>query len=181
MAIEPLTTGASAPSFELPGVDGVDHALDDIEEDALVVVFTCNHCPVAQAYEERLVELQADYDGEACVVAINSNETENYPDDSFEHMVERADERNFNFPYLRDESQDIALAYGAECTPHAFVFDGDRSLVYQGAIDDDRDGEDVSEQYVRDAIDAIIAGEEFELDTVSPMGCSIKWKPEVAA
>lgn len=181
MAVDPLATGESAPSFELPGVDGEEHALGDFDEEALVVVFTCNHCPVAQAYENRLVTLQADYEGDARVVAINPNETENYPDDSFEHMVERAEERGFNFPYLRDESQEVALAYGGECTPHAFVFDQDRSLVYQGAIDDDRDGEDVSERYVRDAIDAILAGETFELDTVSPMGCSIKWKPEVTA
>lgn len=178
MAVQPLDQGEAAPAFELPGVDGEDYALDDVDTDALVVVFTCNHCPVAQDYQDRLVALQADYEGDAQVVAINSNETENYPEDSFENMVERAEEAGFNFPYLRDESQEVAAAYGAECTPHAFVFDADRSLVYQGAIDDDKSGEDVSEQYVRDAIDAILAGEEWDLETVSPMGCSIKWAEE---
>ncbi len=180
MDVSPIEQGASAPAFELPGVDGEEHALDEFDAPAFVVVFTCNHCPVAQAYEDRLIALQADYD-DADVVAINPNETENYPDDSFEKMVERAEEKGFNFPYLRDESQDVAAAYGAECTPHAFVFDEDRILVYQGAIDDDRDGGNVSEQYVRGAIDAILNGEDFEHETVSPMGCSIKWRESAAA
>lgn len=181
MSIQPLSNGAEAPPFDLPGVDGDRHALDDFDASALVVVFTCNHCPVAKAYEDRLVALQRDYEGEAEVVAINPNETENYPEDSFEHMVERAAEKGFNFPYLRDESQEVAKAYGAECTPHAFVFDEDRRLAYQGAIDDDREGEAVSEQYVRDAIDTILAGEEYPRETVSPMGCSIKWREDAIA
>lgn len=177
MDVDPLETGETAPQFELPGVDGRDHALEDFDASALVVVFTCNHCPVAKAYQDRLVALQADYD-DADVVAINSNDAENYPEDSFDQMVDRAESVGFTFPYLYDESQSVAEAYGAECTPHAFVFDEERALVYQGAIDDDRDGEDVTEQYVRDAIDAILAGDAFGVDTVSPMGCSIKWKGE---
>lgn len=181
MSVEPLDIGAEAPSFDLPGVDGSDYALADFDADALVVIFTCNHCPVAQAYEERIVTLQGDYQGDAQVVAINPNESENYPEDSFENMVERADEHDFNFPYLRDASQEVAKAYGAECTPHAFVFDRDRTLVYQGAIDDDREGDDIDEQYVRDAIDAILAGEPYPRETVSPMGCSIKWREDALA
>ncbi len=182
MDVTPLDHGATAPSFELPGVDGDDHALEEFDADALVVVFTCNHCPVAQAYEDRLIALEEDYpDEDAQVVAINPNETENYPEDSFEHMVDRAEEKGFPFPYLRDESQEVAAAYGAECTPHAFVFDEDRTLVYQGAIDDDREGEDISEQYVRDAIDAILADGSYGQETVSPMGCSIKWREDAAA
>lgn len=181
MAVEPIETGAEAPPFELPGVDGETYTLDSFDADALVVIFTCNHCPVAQAYEDRIVALQSDYGNDAQIVAINPNETENYPEDSFEHMVERAEEAGFNFPYLRDESQDVAVAYGAECTPHAFVFDADRRLVYQGAIDDDREGEDVTERYVRDAIDAILEDEPYPIDTISPMGCSIKWKEGAVA
>lgn len=176
MTVEPLQPGAKAPNFELPGVDGSQHTLDEYDAPALVVIFTCNHCPVAKAYEERIVSLQTDYNREARVIGINPNETENYPEDSFDRMVERAEEQGFNFPYLRDESQEVAATYGAECTPHAFVFDEDRSLVYQGAIDDDRDGRDVTEQYVRDAIDAILSGETYPLETVAPMGCSIKWR-----
>lgn len=182
MSVEPLEIGAVAPSFHLPGVDGKDHSLDSFDADALVVVFTCNHCPVAKAYEDRLVALQADYeDGDADLVAINPNEDENYPEDSFENMVERAETAGFNFPYLRDESQDVAAAYGAECTPHAFVFDANRQLVYQGAIDDDREGADITERYVRDAIDAVLTGESYPTDTVAPMGCSIKWKEGAVA
>lgn len=171
MDVTPLETGETAPEFELPGVDDREYALGDFDAPALVVAFTCNHCPVAKAYQDRIKALQADY-GDADVVAINPNDAE----DSFENMVEHAESADFNFPYLRDESQEVAEAYGAECTPHAFVFDDDRELVYQGAIDDDRDGEDMTEQYVREAVDAVLAGESYDRATVSPMGCSIKWK-----
>jgi peroxiredoxin len=191
MQVEPLSTGAEAPSFALPGVTGEGYAtrdfemytLDEFDATALVVVFTCNHCPVSKAYQDRLKAIQADFE-DADLVAINANnvieeyagDNEFYPTDSFEHMHARAAIEDFNFPYLRDESQEIARLYGAECTPHAFVFDADRELVYQGAIDDDREGDDISEQYVRDAIDAILAGEAYDRDTVSPMGCSTKWR-----
>jgi peroxiredoxin len=191
MQVDPLSPGDEAPSFGLPGVTGKGYAtrdfkmytLDDFNADALVVVFTCNHCPTAKAYQERLKAIQADYD-DADLVAINSNNVieeyaggnEFYPTDSFEHMNARANLEDFNFPYLRDESQEVAKGYGAQCTPHAFVFDQHRELVYQGAIDDDREGDDVTEQYVRDAIDAVLAGEEYEKETVSPMGCSTKWR-----
>ncbi|MCU4742433.1 thioredoxin family protein [Halobacteria archaeon AArc-m2/3/4] len=188
---DPLESGETAPDFELPGVTGdgyatVDYetyALSDFDASALVVVFTCNHCPTAIAYEDRIKAIQADYD-DADVVAINANNAveehaggaEFNPEDSFEHMNVRADLEDFNFPYLRDESQSVAEAYGAQCTPHTFVFDEDHALVYEGAIDDDREGEDVTEQYVRDAIDAVLAGEEYPTETVAPMGCSTKWK-----
>lgn len=191
MQVDPIEHGEPAPEFELPGVTGEGYAtldfewysLGDFDATALVVVFTCNHCPTAKAYQDRIKAIQADYD-DADVVAINSNNAaeehaggnEFYPTDSFEHMNVRADREEFNFPYLRDESQAVAEAYGAQCTPHAFVFDGERRLVYQGAIDDDRTGEDVTERYVREAIDAAIAGEEYPLDTISPLGCGTKWK-----
>ena len=191
MQIEALDNGESAPEFELPGVTGEGWAtldfntytLDDFDAPALVVVFTCNHCPTAKAYQERIKALQADYD-DLDLVAINSNNAiaehangnEYYATDSFEHMNVRSANEEFNFPYLRDESQEVAKAYGAQCTPHAFVFDGDRNLVYEGAIDDDREGENITEQYVRGAVDAVLAGEEYSTETVSPMGCSTKWK-----
>jgi len=196
MQIEPLSGGDPAPDFELPGVTGEGYATldfetyarDDFDAPALVVIFTCNHCPVAKAYQDRIKAIQADYD-DADVVAINSNNTveehaggnDFYPTDSFEHMNARAAAEGFNFPYLRDESQAVARAYGAQCTPHAFVFDEGRHLVYQGAIDDDREGENVTEQYVREAVDAILAGENYPTETVSPMGCSMKWKAEGVA
>lgn len=191
MQVDPLSVGEQAPDFELPGVTGEGYAtldfetysLGDFDATALVVAFTCNHCPTAVAYQDRINAIQTDYD-DADVVAINANNAieehagpnEFYPTDSFEHMNARAAAEGFAFPYLRDESQAVAKAYGAQCTPHAFVFDADRRLVYEGAIDDDREGDDVTEQYVRDAVDAVLAGEEYPRDTVSPMGCSTKWK-----
>lgn len=191
MQVDPIAIGDRAPYFSLPGVTGRgfatldrrQYSLADFEAKALVVAFTCNHCPTAIAYQDRIKAIQADYE-DADLVAINANNAieehaggnEYYPTDSIEHMNVRAAEEAFNFPYLRDESQEVARAYGAQCTPHAFVFDGDRRLVYQGAIDDDREGEHVEERYVRDAIDAILAGEDYPIDTVSPMGCSTKWK-----
>ena len=194
MEVTPLADGEAAPDFSLPGVTGDGYAtldyetyeLDDFDATALAVVFTCNHCPTAIAYQDRIKALQDDHD-DTQVVAINANNTieehagghEYYPTDSFEHMNARASIESFNFPYLRDESQEVALAYGAECTPHAFVFDGDRRLVYQGAIDDDREGENVTEQYVADAIESVLAGENYPRETVSPMGCSTKWKGTV--
>jgi peroxiredoxin len=186
MEVETIDIGESAPDFELPGVDGQTHTLSEYDGEALVVVFTCNHCPTAKAYQDRIKAVQSDYD-DADVVAISSNNPidaysgghESPSEDSFEHMKARAEIESFNFPYLRDESQEVALAYGAQCTPHAFVFNGDRKLVYEGAIDDDKSGDDVTETYVRDAIEAILAGEEYPLDTVSPLGCSTKWKQSV--
>lgn len=191
MQVDPIQSGELAPAFELPGVTGAGHAtldfetytLDDFDAEALAIVFTCNHCPTAILYQDRIKTIQADYD-DADVVAINANNAieehangnEFYPTDSFEHMNARAAIEAFNFPYLRDESQEVATAYGAQCTPHTFVFDADRRLVYEGAIDDDRTGEAVTERYVRDAIDAVLAGEDYPIDTVSPMGCSTKWK-----
>ena len=191
MQVDPLSDGETAPEFELPGVTGEGHAtldfetyaLDDFDASALVVVFTCNHCPTAQAYEDRIEAIQADY-ADADVVAINSNNSieeqaggnEFYPTDSFEHMNARSAREEFNYPYLRDESQEVAKAYGAQCTPHAFVFDEHRELVYQGALDDEREGENVTERDVREAIDAVLAGEDYPTETVSPMGCSTKWK-----
>ena len=193
MNVDPLAIGESAPDFALPGVTGEGYAtldfetyaLSDFDASVLVVVFTCNHCPTAIAYQDRIKAIQADYE-DAHVVAINSNNAikahaggnEFYPTDSFEHMNARAAIEEFNFPYLRDESQSVAKAYGAQCTPHTFVFDGNRELVYEGAIDDDREGADVTETYVRDAIDAVLTGEDYPIDTVSPMGCSTKWKAE---
>src|SRR5262245_10647305 len=120
-----MTPGTPAPAFSLPATDGKTYALHSFADaPVLVVVFTCNHCPYAQAVEARLVELQRDYQGRGVrLCAINPNDDRAYPDDSFEHMVERAQQKGFNFPYLRDESQTVARAYDAACTPDIFVFD----------------------------------------------------------
>ena len=173
-----LAIGDPAPPFALPGTDGTTHALADYaDKTALVVIFSCNHCPYVQAYEGRMKALQADYAAKgAQLICINSNETVHYPEDSFDHMVARAKAEGFNFPYLRDESQAVAHAYGAERTPHIFCFDRDRRLAYTGAIDDNyKDPAQVTRRYLREALDAILAGQPVAEPTTHAIGCSVKW------
>ena len=173
-----LNLGDAAPHFDLPGTDGYRHKLEEYADKvALVVIFSCNHCPYVQAYEDRMMELQRTFGPQgAQLVAINSNETAHHPEDSFDHMVERAQARNFNFPYLRDDSQEIARAYGAERTPHIFAFDRDQKLVYTGAIDDNwKEPEAVTRPYLADALTALIAGQPVAEATTHAIGCSVKW------
>jgi len=174
----PLTHGTTAPDFTLPGTDGRTHSLADYAgARALAVIFSCNHCPYVQAYEGRMKALQHDLGPKGFqLIAINANETKNYPTDSFEHMVARAQELGFNFPYLRDETQEVATAYGAERTPHIFLFDADRQLVYTGAIDDNwKEPAMVQRQYLREAIEAVLAGQPVPEPSTQAIGCSIKW------
>jgi peroxiredoxin len=173
-----LALATEAPPFDLPGVDGQTHALGDYDEiPALAVVWSCNHCPYVQAWEGRMMELQREFAGRGFrLVAINSNDAGSHPEDSFEEMKKRAGARGFNFDYLYDEDQSAARAYGAERTPEVFLFDGDRRLVYHGAIDDSRDESDVSQTYLRDAIEALLAGEEPAVSETPAVGCTVKWK-----
>src|SRR5262249_32435108 len=132
-----LQIGDTAPEFELPGVDGKSYTLDDFKTaSVLVVAFSCNHCPAVRGTEDRMIALHEAYAPKGvALVAINSNEAVNHPTDSFDHMVEHAREKGYRFPYLRDEDQTAALAYGALRTPHFYVFDADRRLVYTGRFD----------------------------------------------
>jgi peroxiredoxin len=174
-----LKPGDEAISFELPGVDGQPHALSDYEDkDVVVVVFTCNHCPYAQAWEGRLIQAQVDYaDQGVQFLAISSNDAEKYPADSFDAMKERARQQGYSYPYLYDESQEVAEAYGAERTPELFVFDQDRTLRYHGTIDDNyEDPGAVEHRYLRDALDAVLAGRRPTVTETPPVGCTIKWK-----
>jgi peroxiredoxin len=173
-----LTLTTEAPPFDLPGVDGRNHSLDDYAEaPALAVVWSCNHCPYVQAWEGRMIELQRELgDRGFRLVAINSNDAEAYPEDSFEAMQQRAEQQGFNFDYLYDEDQSALRAYGAERTPEVFLFDADRKLVYHGAIDDSRDETQVSERYLRDAIEAVLAGQEPVVSETPPVGCTVKWR-----
>ncbi len=175
-----LGLGAKAPPFSLPATDGRTYALDDFADaKVLVVVFTCNHCPYAQACEDRLVRFHADYAARGVrLVAINPNDDRNYPEDSFDAMKRRAKEKGFEFPYLRDESQEVARAYDAACTPDVFVFGPDRCLVYNGRIDDSwKDESRVTRRDLREVVDAVLAGRAPSLPEVVPsMGCSIKWR-----
>jgi len=175
----PLQIGDPAPAFSLPGTDGRTSSLDGLSnKPVLVLVFSCNHCPYVQAYEDRLVAIQRDYAGRSVqVIAINSNDDVNYPEDSFEQMTARAQAKGFNFLYLRDATQAVARAYGATHTPQLFVFDRTRSLRYTGKIDDNwQNPMAVTRPYLRDAIDALLDGREPSEAQTYAIGCTIKWK-----
>ena len=172
------TLGDRAPDFNLKGVDGKFHSLSDYDDKKVVVVFfTCNHCPYVQAYEGRIIALQEEFkDKGVTFIGINSNDSTNYPEDSFENMIVRAKSKGFNFYYVRDESQEVAQAYGATHTPQIFVFDEDRKLRYTGKIDDNwREPEKVKERYLRDAIISLIEGRKIENEETYAIGCTIKW------
>ncbi|MGI0053701.1 MAG: thioredoxin family protein [Thermoplasmata archaeon] len=174
-----LRAGDVAPFFELPGVDGRVVRLDQFRDaPLLLVVFSCNHCPYANAWEGRLISLQKEYAGRGPrTVLINSNETENYPEDRMERMVERARDKGYPFPYLRDDSQEVARAYGALVTPHPMLFNRDRRLIFQGRVDDDHLRADrVRHRYLADAIEAGLDGRTPSPAQLSVVGCSIKWK-----
>lgn len=172
-----LTLATEAPPFDLPGVDGSNHSLDDYADaPILAIVWSCNHCPYVIAWEGRMKALQDDFAGGFRLVAINSNDAENYPADSFEAMTTRAQEQGFNFDYLHDEDQSVARRYGPERTPEVFLFDRNRRLVYHGAIDDSREEDGVSETYLRDAIEALLADQDPPVSETPPVGCSVKWK-----
>jgi peroxiredoxin len=173
-----IDIGKPAPAFGLKGVDGKSHSLSDyVGKNVVVVVFTCNHCPAAVKAEDRLIQLQKDYAKKGVqLVAINSNETDNHPTDSFEHMVKRAAEKGFNFPYLRDDTQDVARAYGALRTPHAFVLDKGRKVRYHGRVDDNIDDASAVKRHdLREAIDEVLTGKAVSVPITPPVGCNVKW------
>lgn len=172
-----LDVGDQAPAFAgIMGIDDQPHSLADYQDaKAIVVVFTCNHCPVAVANEDRLIELQKDYAPRGVqVIAINVN---NLPEDKLPAMKERAASKGFNFPYIHDPTQKTARDYGATVTPHVFLLDQNRRIAYMGAIDDSPvNPEDVQATYLRDAIEAVLAGRHPELKETRQKGCSIKYE-----
>lgn len=173
-----LALGESAPSFEnLLAADGKRYSLDSFDDKpVLAIIFSCNHCPYVIAYEDRMIATQRDYaDKSVQLVAINSNDDKSYPEDSYPKMVERAREKRFNFPYLRDADQSIVDRYGAVCTPHVFVFDKQKRLRYRGRIDDSKDALRVTSHDLRNALDDITAGRSVRVPDTRPFGCSIKW------
>jgi peroxiredoxin len=173
-----IDLGSQAPPFELLGVDGAYHSLDDYRDAKLLaLVQYCNHCPYVLAWEDRLINLARDHAGrDLHIVAVNSNDVAHYPEDSFERMKERDRELDFPFDYLFDESQALAHALGAERTPEVFLFDEERRLRYHGAIDDSRDDGAVATTYLRDAIEALLAGGEPVVTETDAVGCTVKWK-----
>lgn len=176
-----LELGAAAPPFDLPDPDGRRWSLDALgEAPAVVVAFVCNHCPFVKHVRAGFGALAADYAKRGVrVVAINSNDFEAYPDDAPPRMKEEAAAAGWDFPYLVDESQAVARAWGAACTPDFFVLDAGRRVVYRGQMDDSRpgNGHPVTGQDLRRALDAVLAGEPVSGDQRPSMGCNIKWKP----
>jgi peroxiredoxin len=167
------------PAFDdLPGADGRSYSSGNFaDKEILIVVFSCNHCPYVKAYEQRMIELYREYSPKGVqLVAINSNDTKNYPEDRFEVMVRHAKEKGFTFPYLRDEDQSVAGSFGATHTPQFFLFDRERRLRYMGKMDDNWDHpEAVKERYLRDAIEAVLGGKKVAVAETYSIGCTIKW------
>lgn len=179
MATKTLTIGSELPEFSLPGVDGDIYDNSSFERsNILVVIFSCNHCPYVQAYEDRIMALQEEYPHKKLqIIAISSNDAVNYPEDSFEAMAERSENRGFNFPYLFDESQEVAQKFGATHTPEVFAFDQHRKLFYHGKIDDNwQDESEVRTQYLKLAIDEVLDGLPVSVPETFSIGCTIKWK-----
>jgi peroxiredoxin len=172
-----MQLGAEPQEFTLPATDGAEHSFPAANAGPTVVVFTCNHCPYALAWQDRISAVASDYGDRASFFAVNPNNAETHPGDSFDAMKQRVDsEGGWPLPYLRDESQEVASAYGAKTTPDVFVFDADGRLRYRGAPDADHRDPTLNAAYLRDALDAVLAGEEPATPESEPVGCSIKWK-----
>lgn len=189
MALTPSTMMALdtvAPDFELPDtISDQQIALQSIKSDiATVVMFICNHCPYVMYVQQELVNVANDYQPKGIqFVAISSNDVENYPEDSPEQMRRVATKFSYSFPYLYDETQEVAKAYDATCTPDIFIFDKDLKCAYRGQLDDARPGNDASNdgKDVRNALDAMIAGKSVDPDQKPSVGCNIKWKSGVTS
>ncbi|MCB0329623.1 MAG: thioredoxin family protein [Bdellovibrionales bacterium] len=176
-----IDLGTPAPDFSLPdAVSGATVSLEDYaSKQGVLVMFICNHCPFVIHVQEELVRLGQDFEGSALqIIAISSNDVANYPDDAPEKMKERAREAGYLFPYCYDESQQVAKAYGAACTPDFFLFDADRKLVYRGQLDGSRPGNDVpvTGHDLRQAIEAMLSGQQVSSEQQPSIGCNIKWR-----
>ncbi len=184
MALTPSTMmplGTKAPEFKLfCAVNEVEYHLNDLKSDkATVIMFICNHCPYVKHVQEGLVELANDYISKGVsFIAINSNDVENYPADHPDKMKEDAERLGYPFPYLFDETQEVARAYDAACTPDFYIFDGDLLCVYRGQMDHSRpgNGKPVTGEHIRDALDKMLGGEPVGEDQIPSIGCNIKWK-----
>jgi peroxiredoxin len=173
-----IDIGDRAPNFNLPDTTREMHSLEGPDAPATVVVFTCNHCPYAIAWHDRIMRVAEDYRGKGVrVLVINPNDAERYPRDSHEAMRERVTaDGGWPAPYLRDEYQDVARAYGAKTTPDVFVLDGELVLRYRGAPDADHMDESKNAEWLRGALDAVLAGGAPDPAETEPVGCSVKWR-----
>ena len=190
MALTPSTMielGTPAPNFALPEPDGSVVTREQFAGKPLLVMFICNHCPYVKHVAPELARIGKDYGDRVGIVAIQSNDVENYPDDSPEKMAEEVKQREYTFPYVSDTDQSVAKAYSAACTPDFFLFDAEHKLAYRGQLDDtrphrvasgqydDRDGQ-ANGQDLRAALDQVLAGQAVTVEQVPSMGCNIKWK-----
>jgi len=169
--------GSKAPYFNLPNTNGKHVSIEHFKAEVLVVIFTCNHCPYAKAVEDRLIKLGNNYSGKADFVLINSNDVENYPADSPERMAELSRNKNYPFPYLFDETQEVAREYNAVCTPDIFLYNAERKLEYRGRLDDNwQNPNQVTREELKMAIDSVLSGNSIQFKQIPSMGCNIKWK-----
>ena len=169
-----LALGDPAPDFALEGIDGRSYSTEDYAGRPLTIVFSCVHCPYVVAWEDRINDIARRYEDRAGLVAINSNA--GYLGDSVDDMRARSEEKRFAFPFLYDETQDVAESYGASRTPEVFLFDAEHRLVYHGTPDSDHQDPSGAEPYLRDALDAVLAGETPGVQDVPAVGCTIKWR-----
>jgi peroxiredoxin len=179
MATKTLQIGSSIPDFNLLSIDGKKYSLDSFKDKkALIIIFSCNHCPYVQAYENRIMAIQKDYEARGlAILAINSNDAVQYPEDSFEEMKKRAALKKFNFVYLIDPDQTAAKNFDAAHTPEIFLFNLERKLAYHGKIDDNwKEEQKVKTKYLRDALDELLSGKEISVPETYSIGCTIKWK-----
>ena len=184
MALTPSTMvplGTAAPEFSLPDPSGTIVSLNDFQgSKAYLIAFICNHCPYVKHVRKELAAIGRDYQTKGVtVIAINSNDVANYPDDSPAKMKEEVQIAGYTFPYLYDETQDVAKAFKAACTPDFYVYDGDKKLVYRGQMDDSRPGSNapVTAEDLRAALDAVLSGTDASIEQKPSVGCNIKWKP----
>ena len=173
-----LKTGDGAPDFSLKGIDDEIHSLESYAKNkGLLVIFMCNHCPYVKAKIDAIKQIHEKFNENIAVVGINSNDSIEYPDDSFENMKKIANENGMKFDYLVDDKQDVAKRYGAVCTPDPFLFDEDRKLIFHGRIDNAMNPDaTATENIMQNNLKKFLAGEKIEKDFDPSIGCSIKWK-----
>ena len=175
-----VNLGTLAPNFKLLNTINNEPVISDnyFSKNGTIIMFICNHCPFVIHVLDEIVSITKKYDNEISFIAISSNDIVNYPEDSPELMKKLAEEKKFNFPYLFDETQEVAKKYDAACTPDFFIYNSDKQLVYRGQLDDSRPGNDVpvTGHDLRKAIDSLIKGEEIDKNQKPSIGCNIKWK-----
>lgn len=179
MTANKLKIDSLMPEFSLIGIDDKIYSSKlFFDKQILIIIFSCNHCPYVQAYEDRIISLQNEFEKDKVqIITINSNDDVKYPDDSFEEMKKRAQIKKFNFPYLRDKSQEVAKKFGATHTPQIFLFDKNRKLKYEGKIDDNwQEPGNVKSKYLREAILEVLNNKEVSVPETFSIGCTIKWK-----